>query len=243
MLQRELNRYEGLGLGLILFGLPFAVFCHLVLLNVPLTALGLACVILGATIMLTPSSPVPVESVRAMVEGACVNIEALLEELDVRHQAVYLPPRDGRVYAYVPLTSNPGVSAAWAAHEAPVRIVTQMEGEPGLLVFPPGSEAVRLSRLGAESGVEEALTHVLVDFLEAVKSVKAVQDGQRIVIDMSGVRVETEFPRFRRILGCLATSMAGCVLSTVVESPVELRDEKIENDKIRCVFTVVPRSG
>ncbi len=193
--------------------------------------------------MLTPSSPVPVESVRAMVEGACVNIEALLEELDVHHQAVYLPPRDGRVYAYVPLTSNPGVSAAWAAQEAPVRIITQTEGEPGLLVFPPGSEAVRLSQLGAGSGVEEALTHVLVDFLEAVKSVRAVQDRKQIVIDISGARVETEFPRFRRILGCLATSTAGCVLSTVVEAPVELKDEEVRDDRIRCIFTVVPRSG
>lgn len=243
ILHREVDRYLALGLGLIIFGLPFALFSDLVLLNVPLTSLGLACVILGATVMLTPSSPVPVHTVRAMVEGACINIEALLEEFDAYHKAVYLPPREGRVYVYVPLTSNPGASTAWAAQKAPKRVVTQTEGEPGLLVFPPGSEVVRLSLLSSQSGVEEALTHVLVDFLEAVHSVRAVQDGQQIVIDMTGSRVETEFPRFRRILGSLATSTAGCVLSTVIEAPVLLRDEQIKDDRIRCVFEVVPRSG
>ncbi len=242
-LNRDVDRHLGLGLGLIIFGLPFTLFAYLVLLNVPLTALGLACVILGATVMLTPSSPVPIRTVRVMVEGACVNIEALLEELDVHHKAVYLPPREGRVYAYVPLTSNPGVSAAWAAQDASLRVVTQAGGEPGLLVFPPGSEAVRLSLMSPGSGVEEALTHVLVDFLEAVKSVRAVQGGQRVVIDMTGARVETEFPRFRRVLGSLATSTAGCVLSTVIEAPVQLSDEQMEDDRIRCIFTVVPRSG
>ena len=178
-----------------------------------------------------------------MVEGSCVNIEALLEEFDAEHKAVYLPPREGRVYAYVPLTSNPGPSNTWAAQEAPIRILTRVGGEPGLLVFPPGSEIVRLSMLTPESGIEEALTYVLVDFLEAVHSVKAVQDGQQFIIQMSGVRIGTEFPRFRQILGNLPTSTAGCVLSTVTGAPVLLMDEQMEDDNTRCIFGLVPKDG
>lgn len=243
MLDRSVDRYTALGLGLVVFGVPLAVFSYLVLLSVPLTSLGLACIVLGVTVMLTPSSPVPAHTIRAMVEGSCVNIEALLEEFDARERAVYLPPRDGRVYAFVPLASNPGVSAAWAASEAPVRVVTEAGGEPGLLVFPPGSEVVRLSLLSAEAGVEEALSHVLVDFLEAVESVRAVRDGGRVVVDMTVSRAETEFPRYRQVLGTLSTSTAGCALSTVLRVPLTLQDEQVDERRIRAVFAEVPRSG
>jgi hypothetical protein len=228
---------------LIVFGGPFAAFSYLVLLNVPFTALGLACVVLGATLMLTPSSPVPVHTIRAMVEGSCVNVEALLEEFDARWKAVYLPPRDGRVYAYVPLTRNPGASAAWAAMGAPLRVVTEVEGEPGLLVFPPGSEVVRLSMLSPDAGIEEALNHVLVDFVEAAESVKAVREGGRVVVDIKTSRVETEFPRFRMVLGSLCTSIVGCVLSTVLGVPLLVQDEQVDGRSIRVIFLEVPRAG
>jgi len=178
-----------------------------------------------------------------MVEGSIVNIEALLEEFDTRYGAVYLPPRDGRVFAYVPLNSEVEASVGWSAMKAPVRVVTEVRGEPGLFVFPPGSEVVRLSLLSPESGVEEALTHVLVDFLEIVQSVKAVRDGERIVVEMRGSRVETEFPRFRMVLGSISTSTAGCVLSTVVDVPVLFKDEQIEERRIRSVFQVAPEIG
>jgi len=241
MLERRIDRYSALGLGLIIFGVPLAVFSYLVLLSVSFTALGLACVILGATVLFTPTSPVPIATIRAMVEGSCVNIEALLEEFDARERAVYLPPKDGRVFTYVPLVSNPGVSAAWAAMEAPVRVVTRVKGEPSLMVFSPGSEVVRLSLLTSEAGVEEALSHVLVDFLEAVESVKAIKDMGRVVVDMEISRVETEFPRYRMVLGSLPTSIAGCVLSTVLDVPMELVDEQYEKRRIRAVFGEVPR--
>jgi len=241
--ERDLDRYQALALVLTGFGLPLAVFSYLILFNVPLTALGFACVILGATAAFIPSSPVPAATVRAMVEGASVNIEALLEEFNARERAVYLPPRDGRVYAYVPLTPNPGTDAAWAAQKAPMRVVTEADGEPGLLVFPPGSEIVRLSLLSPEAGVEDALSHVLVDFMESVESVKAVRDGGRVVVDMKTARAETEFPRFRKTLGSMSTSTAGCVLSTVLGAPVILQSEQVEEGKIRAVFTEAGRTG
>jgi hypothetical protein len=243
VLDRDVDRYVALQIGLLIFGFPLAAYSYFILSNVPLLALGLACIILGATAMLIPSSPVPTHTVRAMVEGACVNIEALLEEFDASEKAVYLPPRDGRVYAFVPLRANPGASLAWAAMEAPMRVVTEAGGEPGLMVFPPGSEVVRLSMISPEAGVEEALNHVLVDFLEAVGSVKAVSEGGRVVVDLEKTRFETEFPRFRQVLGSIVVSTSGCVLSTVLGIPVLLQDEQVERGKTRAVFTEVAEGG
>jgi len=124
-----------------------------------------------------------------------------------------------------------------------LRVVTEVRGEPGLFVFPPGSEVVRLSLLSPGVGVEGALIHVLVDFLEIVDSVRAFRDGERIVVEMGASRVETSFPRFRMVLGSLCTSIAGCVLSTVIDVPVLLQDEQVEERRIRSVFQVASEFG
>jgi hypothetical protein len=239
-LDRRLDRYSGLGLGLIVFGAPSAVYSYVVLLNTPLTALGLACVVLGGTLLLVPGSPVPRETVRAMVEASCVNVEALLEEFDVRGRGVYLPPKDGRGYVYVPLKGNPGVGGASAAMRAPTRVFVKVEGEPALMVFPPGSEVVRLSGLGGEAGVEEALGFVLVDFLEAVHGVKAIREGGRVVVEYSRPVVGTGFPRFVAVLGSLPVSIGGSVLASVLGAPVELVEEESSPGRIRAVYRVHP---
>lgn len=238
LLDRRLDRYSGLGLGLIVFGAPSAVYSYVVLLNTPLTALGLACVVLGGTLLLVPGSPVPRETVRAMVEASCVNVEALLEEFDVRGRGVYLPPKDGRGYVYVPLKG--GASGASAAMRAPTRVFVRVEDKPALMVFPPGSEVVRLSGLGVEAGVEEALVFVLVDFLEAVHGVKAIREGGRVVVEYSRPVVGTGFPRFVAVLGSLPVSVGGSVLASVLGAPVELVEEESSPGRIRAVYRVHP---
>jgi hypothetical protein len=84
--------------------------------------------ILGVNAALIPESPVPAGTIRAMVEGSCAYVEAVLEEFNVKGKAIYLPPRDGRVIAYVP--TKQGASSAYRAMEAPVRVVAEVEGEP-----------------------------------------------------------------------------------------------------------------
>ena len=241
-LNRDLSRYDALGLGLILFGIAFAEYSYLFLLNVPFVALGIACVIIGANLVLLPDNPVPTHQIRAMMEGACVNIEALLEEFDASERAVYLPPREGRVYAFVPLANGVG-SGLYGFEKAPLRVLTEVSGEPGWFLFPPGSEVVRLSVLSEDYGVEEALNYVMVDFLEAVQSVKTVEDGGRVVVELRVPRVSTDFPRFQRVLGSVPCSLAGCVLASVLGRPVLFSDEEVDGGTVRGFFEVLSVVG
>ena len=231
--------YIHAGVVLMVFGVPFAVYSYFVLLDVTFTAIGLASVVLGATALLIPSSPVPAGTVRAMVEGASVNVEALLEEYDATLQAYYFPPVDGRVYCFVPLT---GDVAGWQLDrilDAPVRVITEGAGVRGLMVFPPGSEIVRLSLLGEESGLEDALNYVLVDYLEAVESVKAVESGDRIVVQLDRYRMDTEFPRVKLCLGSISVSTAGCVLAWVTGRPVQFVVEDSSGESVIATFRVM----
>lgn len=234
-----MDGHASFGLALALFGIPFAAFSHWILSNVPLTALGLACIILGATIMCTPSSPVPKQATRMMVEGSCVNIEALLEEFNATEKALYLPPREGRVYALVPLKSNPRLLDADEARRAPIRVITRAGDGLGLLIFPPGSELVRLSGITADSSLEDALSQVLVDLVEAVESVRAVREGDTIIVDLVGPRLRTDFQRFRRVFGSLEASIAGCVLASCLEAQILFEEERMDGRKARAVFRVI----
>lgn len=228
--------YVRAGIVLAVFGVPFSVYSYMVLGDVTFTALGLASVILGATAVLVPSSPVPVDSVRAMVEGASVNVEALLEEYDATLKAIYMPPVNERVYCFIPLSGELSGWQVESLKDTPVRVVSEFSGVRGLNVFPPGSEVVRLSMLGEESGVEDALSYVLVDFLESVESVKAVRTGDRYVVQLNKIRADTVFPRVRLCLGSSASSVAGCAIAWVLGGPVQFLGEEEMGDTVTASF-------
>lgn len=232
-----LDRYQLLGLSLISFGAVFASYSYLVLQSVPMTALGLACIILGSTLLMVPGSPVPKHQVRAMMEGSLVNVEALLEEFDVMGKAVYLPPNEGRVYAFIPVQENADLGAI-NPQQVPVRVLSEAGRVRGVTVFPPGSEAVRLSLLPGEVGAEDALNHVLVDFIEAVESVKFVRRGGEAVVELGKPRAASEYPRVNECLGSYPVSVAGCVLAHVLRSPVYYRGEEASGDNTLGYFWV-----
>ncbi len=236
-----LDRYLSLGLGLAIFGAPFAVFAFLILLSIPLTAIGISCVVLGASIALVPESPVPAITIRAMVEGSCAGLESILEEFNAKNKAVYLPPRNNRVTAYIPTSGDQTI--AWKAINAPIRVVSVIDGEAALTIFPPGSEIIRLSDLGEESGIDDALNYVLVDFLEAAESIKSVEVGRRMIVNISKPRIRTDFPRFNSCLGTLPTSIAGCTIAQVLKKPIGLVDEQVNSQQVIATFEVPRHPG
>ncbi len=238
-----MERISWFGVALISFGIPLMTFSFFVFSRTGITAFGLACAIMGGVLVLTPWSPVPEPPVKSMVEGSCVNVEALLEEADARGRAVYLPPNEGQVYAFVPIESDPEFSDFADLATAPKRIVTEIAGVPGLTVFPPGSEIVRSSSLGREMGLEAALHHVMVDFIEAVEGVQALREGDEIRVRFSNPQIDTDHPRFRKSLGSLPVSLAASVISHALNSPVRIVEERPHDDEIEAVFEVMSENG
>jgi hypothetical protein len=173
-----------------------------------------------------------------MMEEACVNIDALLEQFNAVEKCIYLPPRGGRVYAYVPLGKPPSEGLIALIMDLPVKVITEVSGEPGLMVYPPGSEVVRLSSLEEGGNIEDALSYVLVDFVEAVESLKAVQISDKVVVQMRGIRLTTEFSHYKKVFGSQPTSLVGCVLSYVLGRPVSFLDEKTSGSLVEARFKV-----
>lgn len=243
MRKATMEKLSVLGLIFLSLGIPLTIFSFFLFSNTGLTAFGLACIILGGTMVLTPWNPIPEPSIKGMLEGSCLNIEVLLEEFDAEEGAIYLPPSENRVYSYVPLSSNPDTPDLDRILSAPRRVITDSGGSPGLFVFPPGSELIRNSGIDADMGLEAALSFVLNDFVEVVDSVVTTREGNEIEVRLGNPQIATDFTTYRRVLGSIPTSIAGSVIAFALNSPVKFSGEVREGDEIKASFRVVSESG
>ena len=232
-------RYFSFGAGIAAFGAVVAFVSYYFLFSVPFASLGVACVILGGATLTLPESPVPSGAVRGVIHASVMNVEALLEEFDVREKAIYLPPREGESVAYVPLASRPRPSSVDSLVKAPRRLVAEADGVPVLLVVPPGSELVRASELSEASGLEDAIQYILTEVSELCSSAKAVVAGDRLVVEMKGIKVKTEAAKYLVTLGSIPASIAASVASAVLERGVTLTSESMEGKDSSATFRLL----
>jgi hypothetical protein len=214
------------GLGLALFGITFALGAYLLLGNVPLTAVGIGAAVLGVAWALTPSNPVPKQAVMSFVKHSCGNIEALLEALGATGKAVYLPLKNGGVVAYVPLRGEGQVPLQAVAQNVG-RVVVRQGGSLGITIVPPsiGFEAGNPGEtLNADVAVQ--LDHVLVETSEIAEGVTVVNSEDAIALEISSPRLDVDYPRFRIVMGSLASCLAAQVIASATSRPVQIVEEK-----------------
>ena len=259
-----MNRLTGVGVGLVGFGAILGLFSYFVLVNVPLTTLGVAFAILGLVVLILPEYLVPHEVVRGMISGSVTNIEAVLEEFGATRKAIYLPPREGKVYAYVPLSGNPSYPELSEIVNAPKRIISNVDGRPGLFIYPPGSDVLVLSGVAKDESIDEGeqidgnekppledflpevengISYCLVDFAELASKVQVNFEENKVFLGMKNVKVEVEAPRFSRVLGSVPASLAACVIAKVSRMPVKIVEEKREGKWLRAVLQVGREDG
>jgi len=238
------DRFVIFGWGLTSFGIFFSAFCYFIIYSIPLTALGLGCIIIGLTISLIPPHPIPNKVVKTILIGSIASIEAILEEFNANQEALYLPPQEGKIYAYIPLTANPKIPAIAQIQRAPKRVITYVDGNPGLIIYPPGSDLITLSRLNIESGgslsdIEGILSDILIDFTELVSKVNVTVKNNEVTIQLKEIKVDVKAPRFTRILGSLPFSIAACVIVALTRKPVKVTDEQKKGKTVTATLLVI----
>lgn len=219
-----MNRYNAFGTVLALTGAALATFSYFILLNIPLTALGIGAVIVGFSIVITPVNPVPTQSIRSLVENSVVNIERLLEELGVTSKAYFIPSEDGRVYAYIPLAGN---KTPPEKPSKPKGITVEVNGKTFMVLVPPSANLIKVEEGGS---LEAVLNEVLVDLTEFCDSVK-VGEGEVITIELNKPRASEGAGRFRRVMGSVEASIAASVAAATLGRPVHIESEVDEKSK------------
>ncbi len=214
-----MDRFNAFGASLAAFGAILALASHLIISNTPMTALGIGILILGLSILLTPTEPIPRRAVRGLLEGSALGLEALLEEVDASSKGYYVQHGDGRVYTHIPLAVDKGPIQS---NPPAGRLAAEWGGEPYLIVLPPASELARSG--GLPEGLEAAVSEALVDLTELCESVRVVQ-GEDIILELRGVRGWIGVGRFRRVMGSLEASVAACVAAATLKRPVRVASE------------------
>ena len=255
-----MGKFAGLGTGLVGFGGILAIFSYFVVGSVPLTALGLAFSILGCVVLIFPEYLAPHQVVKGMISGATANIAAMLEEFAVVQKGTYLLSKEGKVYVFVPLSNNPSYPEISKVIDAPKRVISNVDGHPGLFIYPPGSDVMGLSGVVGEGReetgtgnvrenkafsledflprLENAINYLLVDFAELCSKVQISFEKNMVVLRMRNVKLNVEAPRSTKVLGSPPASLAACLITQITKKFVRILEEKQEEKWVRAVFKV-----
>lgn len=211
------------GYALTAVGAVTALFFWFVAGSVPMTALGIGIAVLGSSVAITPLSPVPPANVRRMLESSVLNIEALLEEMDVRSRGYYVPQPDGEVQVFAPLDGEappaPGAKAEG--------FVTASDGRRYLVIFPPGSFLMKNAELPADA--EGAISELIVDAAGLADSARAIEGGGRVTVEVSSPKAKISAGRVRRTVGSLEASVAATAVAAVMKKTVMIASEEEYN--------------
>lgn len=227
------------GLALVVLGLALTPTAFFILRAVPMTALGLALIILGGVfVSLDLALPrLPLEMGRLLLEVGADNLAALLEELALSGRAVYLPSSvcGGVAQALIPVHSNPGLTEVPRA--LPRRLIVKYGQRPedtGVLVTTPGTVALRLLETPTEAspqGLETALSSVLVGGLDVAAGVRVARKEGGLRVEFSHPWRQTRKSRLDQVLGSTLASVAACVAAEAWRCPVTIEAESSTSSK------------
>jgi hypothetical protein len=233
--------YLLLGTGLLVGGVGLTSVAHLLLLDTPLTALGISMIILGAVCLaLGKSLPaVSPETSVTFLESGMANIAALVEELGLRAKAVYLPSSltgSGQPQALIPLHSNPELPRIGRA--LPHRMIAKFGSRPedvGILVTTPGSLSATKLEGGASAtseGLEASLHYVLAGLLNLASGVRVISlNDSKIEVEVSHPRQESKNIQAYQWLGTPITSIVASIAAEAVNKPIVIQQETEEKGK------------
>jgi hypothetical protein len=237
--KRKIDRYEILGFLFMAFGAVFSEYSFVYRSNVSLTAVGISSLILGIVTAVGSGVTKSRNLSFSIVKESYSNIEEILRQFDASETGIYLPPRGGKVFAYTPLSKKSEPEYISKALTTPIHTLMEVDGEPGLVVFMPVPYD-NLTLIKNKKKVGQALKSILVDQMKMLDSLKAREYEDKIVVRMTGSKIESQYPITEKIFGSIPSSISGCIISYYLNKPLVF----INESKSRNVTTVrfeVPR--
>lgn len=242
------NPYRILGVALCVAGAIFAPVSYFILSAVPLTAVAMSAIIIGFTcIALANTRPyISPEACELMLKTGMENTAALLEELEIRNKAVYLPStmgNNGHAKALIPLVENKDIQQV--REKIPGRLIVRYGANPddmAIAVTTPGS--INIDMLESKPGptaseIEAAVTYILTGVLDVANSVAVKLADGRVDVEVGGSRLHYEDIWYYHCLGSPVASIVAAISSEALGKPVRIKDESYSQGKSRIVLEVL----
>jgi hypothetical protein len=216
------------GLFLVIFGVFFSIGSYFILMNIPLTALGIGISILGIAWATIPSNPIPRKSTASLIKSSCSNIEVLLEALGLFERAIYIPT-NGKIIAYIPIKKSEEITLS-EIKESTSKFIFKNGKNLGVIIIPPWISNP-INNPIPETNLDGILEYALLDS-EIASSVTVVKNEDNIVIEIKGLKIDIDYSRFKIVMGSLPACIAAQAIALALSRPTKIISERKENNKL-----------
>jgi len=241
------NPYRMLGLVLCAAGGTFAPIAYFAIGSVPFAALGLSAIMLGFTCIALAKvrPPISPEACELMLRTGMQNTASLLEELELRGKAVYLPSTmtDGSPKALIPLIN--GQDIFHIRDKIPARLIVRYGRDPGdmaISVTTTGGMSISLleTRPGPTSAeIETAVTYILTGVLDMADSVVVRLNDSKVDVEVKGARMNHDDAWYYGCLGSPVASIVAAISSEALGYPVRIVDEDYDRGGRKIALEVL----
>ncbi len=236
------NSYETLAACLALTGACLGALAFLILNSTPITALGISTVIIGGVCYAVSRGQPKIsqEASTILIQSGAENTSALIEELGLKSKAIYLPSSisGDKPKALIPMAPEAEFNSALL----PKRLIVKYGAEPnamGLLVVTPGSAVGGVVEPKPESSagdIESALSSILLGTVNLADGVLVQQDSGRIIVAVTGVRLESQKMWVYESLGTPIASIVASTVAEILDKPIQIENEISSRSK--CIINL-----
>ncbi len=247
--------YMLLGIGLVLIGFSIALYSYIAIDSVPLTAVGLSTLILGLTsIGLANSRPkLSPETCLIFLKTGVKNTLAILEKLEIRNKAIYLPRSmmKGHSEAVILLNEEDrtqkfkeklsessfiGMEYGTGLKDKAIAVTTLGNISLDLLKSKPGHTA---------DEIKSAMTYILTRVLDIASGVKVDVIDSKVKVEVTGTEMMNEEifceeTLYSQFLGSPVASVAAAICSEAFEKPIRITFETFRKGTVDIILEVLP---
>ncbi len=241
------NTYHYLGISLAIAGGCLAPLSYFALNSVSLTATGISTLILGLTAvsLARNESEAASEACRTLIDTTTKNNAPVLEKLDIKNKAIYLPRKmtNGNSYAIIPIDGQNNLQGIFAGSRSHRILENGPYLEEGaLVVTTPGNVSLGLlpNKPGnSTADIKSAIQHLLVEVLDMASGAKVDHQDSRLNIEVTGTQLFKKDQPVYQCLGSPIASIAAAVSSEALEKPVRILEESSKKKTSKIVIEVL----
>jgi len=210
--------------------------------------MGVSAVMIGFTcIVLAETRPdISPEVCELILRTGMENTAALLEELELRNKAVYLPSstRGSRPQALIPLVEDRDIQ--YVKGKVSGRLIVRYGVDPddiAIAVTTPGSINVDMmeTRPGpTDDEIGGAATFILAGCLDMVDTIKVKISDSNVNVEVSGSRLHYEDVWYYRCVGSPVASIVAAISSEALGKPIRIKEEEYSSKKGRITLEILP---
>jgi hypothetical protein len=234
--------------GWILLGLgAVALICSIPYVSQILAFIGLGLIFWGAILTYIQTEEyIKQNLLDATVLPSLVTLNQIIQELDYKGKAIYLPPKylkDPEANkAYIPKHKDGKMPTPKQIQEQENKLFT--ENPRGMLVTPPGAELTKLFEKTLETSftrvdlqyLQQNLSKLLVENLEIAQNFEMEIEGNKVQVKMENsayknlAKLNTKLSNLYDRLGCPISSAIASALAKATGKPIIIENQRASED-------------